>query len=100
MTLWWTIVGAAGLFVAMILVLRALPPRPGNGGAGNAVRTGNPVHGVEGDGLPLWHHHHLNAGQGVEIDNVVSSDAGGVAGSSVEVGSGAGSDGGGRAGGD
>lgn len=81
MTLWWLIVSAAGLFVVLLLVLRALPARGGVQGDAGQAPAHNPIHDHDPAGLPHWHLH-----QGQHHD----SGTGAVGGQSGESGSGAG----------
>ncbi len=97
MTLWWMIVGAAGLFLALILVLRAWPVKPGY----QATRKATPgasakMRGSDtGTGLPVWHMPATGSN-----DSHMSHGGHGHAGGAGDSGSGTGSgDGGGGGGG-
>lgn len=81
MTLWWVIVSAAGLFVVLLLVLRAMPARGGEQGDAGQAPVHNPIHDHDLAGFPHWHLH-----QGQSHDGG-AGDVGGQSGSS---GSGAG----------
>lgn len=84
MTLWWVIVSAAGLFVVLILVLRALPARGGVQGDAGQAPAHTPIHDHDPAGLPHWHLHH-----GQHHDSGTGA-VGGQSGQSGESGSGAG----------
>jgi hypothetical protein len=89
MTAWWMIVTAAGLFVVLILVLRALPARPGSAmqdKAGSVRTAPNPVHDHDAANLPFWHIHHGGGGDPGPGD----LGPGSAVGSTSETGSGAG----------
>ncbi len=46
-----------GLFVVLLLVLRAMPARDGVQGDGGQALVHNPIHDHDPAGLPHWHLH-------------------------------------------